>query len=111
MFGIGMTEMLLILAIALIVIGPKRLPEVARALGRGLAEFKRASDEFRNAVHDELEDWEKDREGGAESADSPSRIGVTEPDRDEGETDEPFPQWTTEEGEQKKPKEEKGEKS
>ena len=38
MFGIGMPELLLILALALIVIGPKKLPDIARALGRGLAE-------------------------------------------------------------------------
>ena len=42
MFGIGMTELLVILAIALIVIGPKKLPELARSLGKGLAEFRRA---------------------------------------------------------------------
>lgn len=53
MFGIGMPELLLILVVALVVLGPKRLPEVARVLGRGLAEFRRATsdltDELRNA--------------------------------------------------------------
>ena len=43
MFGIGMTELIVIFAIALIVLGPKRLPELARSLGRGIAEFRRAS--------------------------------------------------------------------
>lgn len=52
MFGIGFPELLLILAIALIVIGPKRLPDVARALGRGLAEFKRATDEMKESFRD-----------------------------------------------------------
>lgn len=47
MFGIGMTELLVILTIALIVIGPKKLPELARSLGKGLAEFRRASSEMR----------------------------------------------------------------
>ena len=47
MFGIGMTELLVILAIALIVIGPKKLPELARSLGKGLAEFRRALTEMR----------------------------------------------------------------
>jgi len=47
MFGIGMTELLVILAVALIVIGPKKLPELARSLGKGLAEFRRASSEVR----------------------------------------------------------------
>lgn len=56
MFGIGMPELVLILAVALIVLGPKKLPEIARALGKGLAEFRRATDElkeeFRNIEHE-----------------------------------------------------------
>jgi len=48
MFGIGMPELLLILALALIVLGPKKLPELARALGKGMAEFRRASDELKD---------------------------------------------------------------
>ena len=47
MFGIGMPELLLILALALIVLGPKKLPELARALGKGMAEFRRATDELK----------------------------------------------------------------
>jgi TatA/E family protein of Tat protein translocase len=53
MFGIGVPELLVILVVALIVLGPKRLPEVAKALGKGLAEFRKATadltDELRNA--------------------------------------------------------------
>jgi sec-independent protein translocase protein TatA len=47
-----MTELLVILAVALIVIGPKKLPELARSLGKGLAEFRRASTEMRREFLD-----------------------------------------------------------
>lgn len=53
MFGIGMTELLLIGALALMVLGPKKLPDLARALGKGFAEFKRATDEFKNTLQEE----------------------------------------------------------
>ena len=53
MFGIGFPELLMIMALALIVLGPKRLPDLARALGRGLSEFKRASDELKQTFADE----------------------------------------------------------
>jgi len=46
-FGIGMTELMVILVVGLLVLGPKRLPELARSLGRGLAEFRRASNDMR----------------------------------------------------------------
>ena len=48
MFGIGMPELLLILGLALIVLGPKKLPELAKTLGKGLAEFRRATDELKD---------------------------------------------------------------
>ncbi|MCP4296836.1 MAG: twin-arginine translocase subunit TatB [Proteobacteria bacterium] len=55
MFNMGMTEIIIIAAIALVVIGPSRLPGFARALGRGLTEFKRATNEFRSTIADEVE--------------------------------------------------------
>jgi len=50
MFGIGMPEMLLILAIALIVIGPKKLPDLAKSLGRAFSEFKQATSELKDSI-------------------------------------------------------------
>lgn len=53
MFGIGMPEMLLILAVALIVIGPKKLPDLAKSLGRALGEFKRATSDLKESIQAE----------------------------------------------------------
>ena len=50
MFGMGPTEIILILALALIVIGPKKLPDLAKSLGRALGEFKKAASDFKDTV-------------------------------------------------------------
>jgi Tat protein translocase TatB subunit len=50
MFGMGMSEILLILVVALVFIGPKKLPEVAKGLGKGYAEFRKYINEFKDAV-------------------------------------------------------------
>jgi TatA/E family protein of Tat protein translocase len=70
MFGIGMPELLLILGLALIVLGPKKLPELARALGKGLAEFRRATDELK----DEFRNMERE-------IDDASAVGNSKDDR------------------------------
>ena len=56
MFGIGMTELIVIFVIALIVLGPKRLPELARSLGKSLNEFRRASGDLRREFLDVSEE-------------------------------------------------------
>jgi Tat protein translocase TatB subunit len=50
MFGIGMPEVLLILAVALIILGPKKLPEIAKTLGKAFGEFKRSIDDFKDSI-------------------------------------------------------------
>jgi len=50
MFGIGPLELVMILVVALLVFGPKRVPELARTVGKGLAEFRRASNDLRQSL-------------------------------------------------------------
>lgn len=71
MFGIGMPEMIIILAIALIVIGPHKLPELARSLGKGLAEFKKATNDFQRNVQEEAAKTE-------EKAPAPQQVAASE---------------------------------
>jgi len=54
MLGIGLPEIILILVVALVVLGPQRLPEVARMLGRAYAQLRRASEEFQNTIRQDL---------------------------------------------------------
>jgi TatA/E family protein of Tat protein translocase len=72
MFGsIGVPELIIILTIALIVFGPRKLPELGRSLGRSLNEFKRASNELRHTLDEEIrieEQKSTDRQKAPESS-------------------------------------------
>lgn len=52
MLGIGFQELLLILVVALVVVGPKKLPDLAKGLGKGLKEFRKATDDLKSNLHD-----------------------------------------------------------
>ena len=77
MFGIGMTELMVIFVIGLIVLGPKRLPDLARTLGRSLAEFRRTSADLRREFMDVAEEVRIDPEHLGEG--SPKR-GASPPE-------------------------------
>jgi Tat protein translocase TatB subunit len=103
MFGIGMPELLVIALIALLVVGPKKLPDIAKALGKGLSEFKKVTEEATDTLKKTLkdDDSEKDlnplkdsllygkREGKEDSA-PPAANAPADPNAPK--TDDPKPQ-------------------
>jgi len=72
MFGsIGGTELMVIMLIALLIFGPRKLPELGRSIGKGLSEFKRASNDLKRSLEEELDVDERsdsNRIGGSDDA-------------------------------------------
>jgi Tat protein translocase TatB subunit len=69
MFGIGMPELLVIAVIALLVVGPKKLPDIAKALGKGLSEFRKVTSEATDTIKETLktDELKKDMDGMKDS--------------------------------------------
>ena len=78
MFGsIGMPELIIILTLALIIFGPRKLPELGRSLGKSLGEFKRASNELRNTLDEEIRLEEERSTRPARPAAETPRVAAT----------------------------------
>jgi sec-independent protein translocase protein TatB len=107
MFGIGTSELLVILVVALIVLGPKRLPEIARTLGKGLAELRRATSGLTDELYNARSIIEEETRGalGSDPARKPpgantshaarqpaAAATATDPHAAEGSTDSPAEQ-------------------
>ncbi len=73
MFGIGTSELLLILVVALIVLGPKNLPKIANTLGKAMGQFQKASRDFQRTINTEIaleEEQERKKQEEAQKADN-----------------------------------------
>ena len=85
MFNMGMPELIIILVIALIVIGPKKLPDLAKALGKGMAEFKKATREIKESL-DLDEDYQDMKRGLADTVSELNEpLDLEEPKKEEDE--------------------------
>jgi sec-independent protein translocase protein TatA len=100
MFGLGIPELLVIFVIALIVFGPKKLPDLGKSIGRAMAEFKKAQEEFQESVKSEMREVEKSADleeikklGKIDLSASPeAQAGKSEEEQDAGKKPEQQPE-------------------
>ena len=76
---LGFPEMVVIFVIALLVFGPRKLPELGRSLGKGLSEFKRASNDLRNTLDEEIRSEERKTTATPLVEPTPAPAPVAEP--------------------------------
>lgn len=85
MFGIGLPELIIIMAIALIVIGPSKLPDLARALGKGMAEFRKATQEIKDSLDldEDIEEVKRDLTDSITGIERPLDLEYPQPEEEE----------------------------
>jgi TatA/E family protein of Tat protein translocase len=86
-FNIGPMELILILVIALLVVGPRRLPEVARDLGKAVRDFQRASQELEKEIQKGLDTVEGELQGSAQATSKPAEDEKPQSSSPEGNQD------------------------
>lgn len=74
MGSLGVPEMIFIFVLALLIFGPRKLPELGRNLGKAMAEFRRASNELRSTVEDEMRNLEKEARETERQALEPAQV-------------------------------------
>ncbi|WP_084301731.1 Sec-independent protein translocase protein TatB [Desulfonatronovibrio hydrogenovorans] len=92
MFGIGTTEIIVILVVALLVLGPKKLPEIAKSLGKTLAEFRRVTTDVKRTIEMEVDRDEEIRAKKRIKKEMAGKASKESPDSQEHNQQDPYPE-------------------